>query len=198
MMMRPIERGIFDRTKAWLEAFPNERFLVVLDEAHLYRGATASFSAEGQQTAGHFGAQLAGADGLLVGTERDAIEAGYVQPWQHTNAKRTPERRAYRLRRLHPRKAPCPAGQLALLREIERPVSRLHEFGGGMVPPSVAIEIEFHRRRLGLSQRQLGVLIGRSQGQISNALRGRYPISSSSVNRLREALQVDRGKMKGR
>jgi len=174
-MMRPIERGIFDRTKAWLEAFPNERFLVVLDEAHLYRGATASFSAEGQQTAGHFGAQLAGADGLLVGTERDAIEAGYVQPWQHTNAKRTPERRAYRLRRLHPRKAPCPAGQLALLREIERPVSRLHEFGGGMVPPSVAIEIEFHRRRLGLSQRQLGVLIGRSQGQISNALRGRYP-----------------------
>src|SRR5580704_10098914 len=88
MMMRPIERGIFDRTKAWLEAFPNERFLVVLDEAHLYRGAqgaevglllrrlrerlgiteerfqvicaTASFSAEGQQTAAEFGAQLAG------------------------------------------------------------------------------------------------------------------------------------------
>jgi len=88
MMMRPIERTIFDRTRAWLDAFPHQRILVVLDEAHLYRGAqgaevglllrrlrerlgigpdrfqvicaTASFSAEGQQTAGQFGAQLAG------------------------------------------------------------------------------------------------------------------------------------------
>jgi ATP-dependent helicase YprA (DUF1998 family) len=39
MMMRPIERPIFDKTTAWLEACPNERILVVLDEAHLYRGA---------------------------------------------------------------------------------------------------------------------------------------------------------------
>jgi ATP-dependent helicase YprA (DUF1998 family) len=88
MMMRPIERTIFDRTKTWLETCPNERILVVLDEAHLYRGAqgaevglllrrlrerlgvgperfqvicaTASFSAEGQKNAGQFGAQLAG------------------------------------------------------------------------------------------------------------------------------------------
>lgn len=88
MMMRPIERTIFDRTKAWLEACPNERFMIVLDEAHLYRGAqgaevglllrrlrerlgvgperfqvicaTASFSEEGRATAGHFGAQLSG------------------------------------------------------------------------------------------------------------------------------------------
>ena len=88
MMMRPIERPIFDKTKAWLEACPDERILVVLDEAHLYRGAqgaevglllrrlrerlaipperfqvicaTASFSEEGQQIAGQFGAQLTG------------------------------------------------------------------------------------------------------------------------------------------
>ncbi len=88
MMMRPIERSIFDKTKAWLEACPDERILVVLDEAHLYRGAqgaevglllrrlrerlgvsperfqvicaTASFSPEGQQTADQFGAQLTG------------------------------------------------------------------------------------------------------------------------------------------
>jgi len=39
MLMRPIERSIFDDTKAWLEANPNEKFLVILDEAHLYRGA---------------------------------------------------------------------------------------------------------------------------------------------------------------
>ncbi len=88
MMMRPIERPIFDKTRAWLEAYPREKILVVLDEAHLYRGAqgaevglllrrlrerlgvgperfqvicaTASFSEEGQRTAGNFGAQFSG------------------------------------------------------------------------------------------------------------------------------------------
>lgn len=39
MLMRPIERTIFDRTAEWLKLNPNETFLVVLDEAHLYRGA---------------------------------------------------------------------------------------------------------------------------------------------------------------
>lgn len=42
MLMRPIERRIFDQTKAWLENNPNEKFLVVLDEAHLYRGAAGA------------------------------------------------------------------------------------------------------------------------------------------------------------
>ena len=88
MMMRPIERPIFDRTREWLAARPDEKILVVLDEAHLYRGAqgaevglllrrlrerlgvgqerfqvicaTASFSEAGQATAGDFGAQLTG------------------------------------------------------------------------------------------------------------------------------------------
>ena len=40
--MRPIERPIFDGTRAWLEQNPNENFLVVLDEAHLYRGASGA------------------------------------------------------------------------------------------------------------------------------------------------------------
>ena len=88
MMMRPIERSIFDKTRAWLDACPDERMVVVLDEAHLYRGAqgaevglllrrlrerlgigpdrfqvvcaTASFSEEGRANAGKFGAQLSG------------------------------------------------------------------------------------------------------------------------------------------
>jgi ATP-dependent helicase YprA (DUF1998 family) len=88
MMLRPIERGIFEKTRAWLEAFPEERFLIVLDEAHLYRGAqgaevglllrrlrerlnipitrfqvicaTASFSEEGKRIAEQFGAALSG------------------------------------------------------------------------------------------------------------------------------------------
>lgn len=39
MMLRPIERPIFDKTKEWLKACPDEKLLVVMDEAHLYRGA---------------------------------------------------------------------------------------------------------------------------------------------------------------
>jgi hypothetical protein len=120
--------------------------------------------------------------------ERDAISAGYVEPWQHTNARRSAERKAYRLRRLYPRKALRLAGQLPLLPELNRPVARLRHFGGGFMPPSVAREIEFLRRQLGLSQTQLASLIGRSQGQLANALRGHDPISGPAVNRLREVL----------
>ncbi len=39
MLMRPIERPVFDRTREWLSTNPEEKFLVVMDEAHLYRGA---------------------------------------------------------------------------------------------------------------------------------------------------------------
>jgi ATP-dependent helicase YprA (DUF1998 family) len=42
MLMRPIERSIFDKTREWLEKNPTERFLIVLDEAHLYRGAAGA------------------------------------------------------------------------------------------------------------------------------------------------------------
>lgn len=39
MLMRPIEREIFTQTRARLEADRSSEFLVVLDEAHLYRGS---------------------------------------------------------------------------------------------------------------------------------------------------------------
>ncbi len=42
MLMRPIERPIFDRTREWLAENPGETFLIVLDEAHLYRGAAGA------------------------------------------------------------------------------------------------------------------------------------------------------------
>lgn len=42
MLMRPIERPIFDATRTWLAANPEESFLLVLDEAHLYRGAAGA------------------------------------------------------------------------------------------------------------------------------------------------------------
>ena len=42
MLMRPLERPVFDQTRAWLEANPRERFMLVVDEAHLYRGAAGA------------------------------------------------------------------------------------------------------------------------------------------------------------
>jgi ATP-dependent helicase YprA (DUF1998 family) len=42
MLMRPLERPIFDHTKEWLRANPDESFLLVIDEAHLYRGAAGA------------------------------------------------------------------------------------------------------------------------------------------------------------
>jgi ATP-dependent helicase YprA (DUF1998 family) len=98
MMMRPIERPIFDKTRAWLKEFPEEKILVVMDEAHLYRGAqgaevglllrrfrerlgieadrfqvicaTASFN--DKENAGDFGAQLTGVErGSFEGIKGD-------------------------------------------------------------------------------------------------------------------------------
>ena len=42
MLMRPLERPIFDRSREWLSSNPEERLLLVLDEAHLYRGAAGA------------------------------------------------------------------------------------------------------------------------------------------------------------
>jgi len=42
MLTRPIERSIFDQTAAWLDENQDEKFWLVLDEAHLYRGAAGS------------------------------------------------------------------------------------------------------------------------------------------------------------
>lgn len=42
MLMRPLERPIFDQTRQWLEENPDENFLLIIDEAHLYRGAAGA------------------------------------------------------------------------------------------------------------------------------------------------------------
>lgn len=42
MMMRPLERPIFDATRDWLADNPNECFFLVVDEAHMYRGAAGA------------------------------------------------------------------------------------------------------------------------------------------------------------
>lgn len=42
MLMRPLERPIFDATRDWLAENPDQRLLLVIDEAHLYRGAAGA------------------------------------------------------------------------------------------------------------------------------------------------------------
>ncbi|MEA2492176.1 MAG: hypothetical protein QOJ29_87 [Thermoleophilaceae bacterium] len=42
MLMRPLERPVFDATREWLAENPEERLLLVIDEAHLYRGAAGA------------------------------------------------------------------------------------------------------------------------------------------------------------
>ena len=42
MLMRPLERPVFDMTREWLAANPDEKFLLIIDEAHLYRGAAGA------------------------------------------------------------------------------------------------------------------------------------------------------------
>lgn len=39
MLLRPIEKTIFEQTAQWLACNPENRFIVVLDEAHVYRGS---------------------------------------------------------------------------------------------------------------------------------------------------------------
>lgn len=42
MLMRPIERPIFNRTREWLRDNPEEKISLIIDEAHLYRGAAGA------------------------------------------------------------------------------------------------------------------------------------------------------------
>src|SRR5829696_1018624 len=42
MLLRPIERQIFADTRAFFETNLDEKFFLILDEAHLYRGANGT------------------------------------------------------------------------------------------------------------------------------------------------------------
>jgi ATP-dependent helicase YprA (DUF1998 family) len=42
MLMRPLERPIFERTSEWLRSDPSSKIMLVVDEAHLYRGAAGA------------------------------------------------------------------------------------------------------------------------------------------------------------
>jgi len=42
MLMRPLERPVFDKTREWLHKNPEKTLFLVVDEAHLYRGAAGA------------------------------------------------------------------------------------------------------------------------------------------------------------
>src|SRR5690606_6826048 len=42
MLMRPIERSIFEQTRRWLASDPANSIILVVDEAHLYRGTAGA------------------------------------------------------------------------------------------------------------------------------------------------------------
>lgn len=42
MLMRPIERSIWEETKEWLAQDKENKFILVLDEAHMYRGTSGA------------------------------------------------------------------------------------------------------------------------------------------------------------
>jgi hypothetical protein len=79
-------------------------------------------------------------------------------------------------------------GQGELFHELERPAARLRDFHGGILPPAPALELEFRRRRLGLTQRQLASMAGLSQPQYANAVQGRFGLSPSAAARLKAVL----------
>lgn len=132
---------------------------------------------------------------LSSALKQAAIAANYVEPWQATNAKRAAYRSTARPVLsivVSPQTAPETAltltGQLCLFPEMEKPVTRLRAFTGGILSPSAALELEYHRRRRGLSQQQLGRLAGLSQPTLANAVRGRFGLSRQAANRIREVL----------
>lgn len=42
MLLRPLERPVFDKTRQWLANQPDQKLILVIDEAHLYRGAAGA------------------------------------------------------------------------------------------------------------------------------------------------------------
>lgn len=115
----------------------------------------------------------------------DAVAHARVQPWQRTNSQRNSVRKQYKPRALTA-KAIRLSGQLELFREKQP--SRLKDFVAGSITPSVAVELEFRRKSLGLTQRELGAAAGISQPQIANALHGRFGLSRMATAQLKAVL----------
>ena len=78
--------------------------------------------------------------------------------------------------------------QLSMFPIADRPVSRLSNFAGHILPAVIAVEVEARRRWRGMTQAQLAAEIGISRPTLVNVLKGRFPLSVWAAARLREFL----------
>ena len=130
---------------------------------------------------------------LSAALKADGIAAGAIEPWQATNARRLPFVAMKviitpSLAEKANEPALKPVGQLSLFPELERPITRLTDFTAGILSPSASLELEHRRKRLGLSQSQLGEKAGLSQPQIANAVHCRFGLSRQAAHRIKAAL----------
>lgn len=130
---------------------------------------------------------------LSAALKAGGIAAGAIEPWQATNARRSPFVAMKviitpSLAEKANEPALKPVGQLSLFPELERPITRLTDFTAGILSPSASLELEHRRKRLGLSQSQLGEKAGLSQPQIANAVHCRFGLSRQAAHRIKAAL----------
>jgi hypothetical protein len=124
--------------------------------------------------------------------KKDLIRGKVIDPFKATNWDRKnlvgytgkdweiPEKR--------PETKPIEIGQLDLFPQLLEPPARLRQHVSGILSRSAAMEIEFKRTQARLTQRQLGAMVGLSQPQIANAVRGRFGLSRSATARMQRAL----------
>lgn len=135
-----------------------------------------------------------------------ATSRGHVRPWKRTNNSTKPQSEDKRRTRhaaarvketkqatdIEMPKAPENAikqiGQLLLFPELGKPVIRVRDYHAGKPSPSVAIELEYRRRTLGFSQREIARRAGITQGAYANAIRGHDGLSRRAADRLKTAL----------
>lgn len=124
----------------------------------------------------------------------DAIAGAWVRDWRRTNATAKPVPVRPKRRPAIPKPARRPvvdlvpgARQLDLFGDPAP--TRLRDYAGGVMPRSVAHEVEWRRKRLGLSHAAIGQRVGLSRGQYGNAVaRGVFGLSHAAAARLRDFL----------
>lgn len=135
---------------------------------------------------------------------RDAVDAGRVEEWKRTNASLKPpasdRRKGNSGRRSATPAQPLPpvtsgpetkirpTGQLLMFPAMERPVVRLHDYRGGLMPKTVAMEVEHRRHTMGITQAELARRAMISRPQLANVCAGRFGLDTWAANRLREVL----------
>jgi len=76
MMMRSIENNIFDATKTWLESDPENKFFLIIDELHAYRGTPGTEVAYILRLLYHRLGLTADSSQLRILTTTASLEAG--------------------------------------------------------------------------------------------------------------------------